>query len=68
MLDSKEKSMLLHLLFCLKGLCNVGARRHLGLDVHSVPRGAGQVTVASITVVVWQWEAVVVMPASGVQK
>lgn len=39
-------------------------RCDLGLKVHSVPGGAGQVAVTSITVVVRQGKAVVVEPVS----
>lgn len=60
--------MHLHILLFLKCFCNVVTWCHLEFDVHCVPWGAGQVAIPSITVIVWQGQAVVVMPVSGVHK
>lgn len=52
----------------IKCSCHFVTRCHLGFNVHRVPRGARQVAVASITVIVWQRKVVIVMPVSGVHK
>lgn len=60
--------MHLHILLFIKHLCSCVTGCHLGFNVHSVPWGARQVPIPSITVIVWQGKAVVVMPVSGVHE